>query len=131
MIKCQRCEYFHHDYEEEICPHKNGLTRFYVEDTKNCPYFDPVKEPKSKWTKGKIVDIVSSGGAKKKTIDHIKRIPLEDLKLIILKPLGIEPRGRYSQIWKELPTEWTEVRRTMMYGINWNLIEKWNDTLEG
>lgn len=132
MIKCSRCEFFHKEYEHDLCPRHGIMARmfgFNENDIDDCIAFEWVKDSKSNWSKKQIIEVARYGGATNETIMHIQKIPLNDLKLILLKPLGMEPRGRYKEIWQKTPDEWEQVRRTMMYGLNWDLIEVWNQSL--
>lgn len=132
--KCQRCEFFIHEYEKSFCPRHDRLLQAFAEDDpklmedaiKNCDFMEQVRAPKSWWTKKEILRVSGIGGATRATIKLMESIPLEDLKAILLKYVGQEPRGRYNEIWQVPPNQWQEVRRTAMYGIRWGQIEEWN-----
>ena len=134
---CKRCEYWHHDYENSLCPLTysgpfGGMFTDYEDRKKaidECDFMEYVHAPMSWWTKKEILKVCQGGGANPKTMEHLKSIKLEDLKLILLKKLTVEPRGMHSEIWKEAPQNWEHVRHTQMWGIDWDLIDKWNKIL--
>ena len=137
---CKRCEFMHHQYENSPCPREDGLLRDLAfmdgQDGRDwyraideCLSFEHVRAPMSYWTKKEILRVCQHGGASPKTMKHLENIKLEDLKIILLKKLAVEPRGMYSEIWKEIPSNWEHVRHTQMWGIDWDLIDKWNKIL--
>ena len=137
---CKRCEHMYHEYENSLCPREDGLLRDlafmdggdgrdYYKAIEECDFMEYVRAPISWWTKKEILRVCQGGGANRKTMEHLANIKLEDLKLILLKKLNVEPRGMYSEIWKEAPINWEHVRHTQMWGIDWDLIDKWNKIL--
>lgn len=137
---CKRCEYMFHEYEESFCPRQDKTIRWLsslennddrlLEDAiSNCQSAEKVRNPISSWSKKEIIRVCKGGGASYNTIRHLENIPLEDLRNILLKPLGREPRGMHSEIWKLPPNQWEHVRNTQMYGIDWDLIDTWNQVL--
>lgn len=131
--KCSRCEYFLHEYEKSFCPRNDKMLLAFAQDDpkiikdaiKQCEP-EEVRAPRSWWTKKEIIRVCKAGGATYETIKLMEKIPLADLRAILLKYMGQEPRGRFSEIWQKPPSEWEEVRRTAMYGIRWGQIDEWN-----
>lgn len=132
--KCQRCEFFIHEYEKSFCPRHDRFLQAFAEDDpqvmedaiKDCDFMEQVRAPKSWWTKKEILRVCGIGGATRATIKLMESIPLVDLKAILLKFTGLEPRGSFTEIWEKPPSEWEQVRRTAMYTIRWEQIEQWN-----
>lgn len=138
--KCTRCEYYHHEYEQSFCPRQDATLRdlafmdggnpdWYYKMIEDCTLNEPVRAPMSWWTKKEILKVCQAGGAKPKTIEHMKKINLDDLRLVILVKMDVQPRGKYSEIWHDAPQYWEHVRHTQMWGIDWDLIDSWNANL--
>ena len=132
--KCFRCEYYLHEYEKSLCPRHDRWLQAFSEDDPDimedaiieCDFVERVRAPKTWWSKKEILRVCKIGGATYATIKLMQSIPLEDLKAILLKYVGQEPRGRFTEIWEKPSNEWQEVRRTAMYTIRWEQIEEWN-----
>lgn len=145
MNKCLRCEYELHDYENGgLCPKKDRSIQilaeldyhsmgiepvWYGDISKNCENFEDVRAPMSWWTKKEIIRVCRDGGANRKTVEHMEKIKLNDLRVLLLRPMGMEPRGNHHQIFFDRPQDWTEVRHTKMFTIDWDLIDNWNRNL--
>lgn len=137
---CKRCEFMHHSYNNSPCPRQDktlydlaiyGGDRELIEKAiKECLLMEQVRAPMSWWTKKEILTVCKNGGASYNVIRHMEKIPLEDLKLIVLKKLSVEPRGMHSEIWKLPKNQWEHVRNTQMWGINWDQIDEWNRLLK-
>lgn len=130
--RCERCEFMLHEYNINPCPFRrdHGFLELDPDEVKeDCHLFELVRAPISKWSKTEIINVCRFGGASPNTLDHIRAIKLEDLRAILLIKLSVEPRGRYSEIWHEPEKCWENVRHTQMWGIDWTIIDEWNEVM--